>query len=536
MHAHVVCMQLDAESLEGEWQLKSVVSTTSDASATTIFDDAACLSRSSRGLFYSGGAILLPAHDHLCVTPPPPWSTIEAGAPHTPDALLAHTGSQTRSTRRCPRLKPQEAIVACSRCPSAAQLPADPPCNISDRLSCASSIPVSLKRDTLRAMCCEAATSPLARYSAPDAVPHGHARYQASAHPSPDLHGEPHGQRVTLAFFIPHAAFVAFPVLCDPPNQFIALTVRRLRSHALQYYPQHLPPPQHAPRSFLVVIAAFIVFSYATTIHCPHRSTRAAWRIPNTAPMSPATAVAALHRAYRLHRLPARPGHPQHRPNPPLETCPWHTPPARRARHARGRPAAQREYDAHHPQRTQHTLQRFPITFVPSSRAATICGIHRPHRSTPLPARPRYSPQHHLPHRPRCASDHRADPFRRPTVRHPRLLYAARRQQQHPPAALHALCALTASSIFTVTRPRRVHGRMGTTRSLRCSSSYAISFNKSTKDEREKLEEKYPIGNYLNFPDICVYKDSFQAERDPHGDLVIGDGTRLNRRKYLTCL
>ncbi|KAF8217328.1 hypothetical protein K438DRAFT_1798652, partial [Mycena galopus ATCC 62051] len=35
-----------------------------------------------------------------------------------------------------------------------------------------------------------------------------------------------------------------------------------------------------------------------------------------------------------------------------------------------------------------------------------------------------------------------------------------------------------------------------------------IAFNKSTKDEREKLEEKYPISNYPNFPDIRVYKDS----------------------------
>ncbi|KAF8182457.1 hypothetical protein K438DRAFT_1840246 [Mycena galopus ATCC 62051] len=138
-------------------------------------------------------------------------------------------------------------------------------------------------------------------------------------------------------------------------------------------------------------------------------------------------------------------------------------------------PAAQ--YDPHHHQRTQHTLQLFPIThptFVPSQRAATICGIHRPHRSTPLPARPWYSPQHHLPHRPRCASDHRADPFRRPTGRHLRLLYAARRQRQHPPVAVHALYALTASSMFTATRPRRVRGRARMTCSLSSRSSYAV--------------------------------------------------------------
>ncbi|KAJ7757869.1 hypothetical protein B0H14DRAFT_2634821 [Mycena olivaceomarginata] len=34
-----------------------------------------------------------------------------------------------------------------------------------------------------------------------------------------------------------------------------------------------------------------------------------------------------------------------------------------------------------------------------------------------------------------------------------------------------------------------------------------ISFHIATKDERAKLEEKYPIGNYANFPNRRVYLD-----------------------------
>ncbi|KAJ7895733.1 hypothetical protein B0H13DRAFT_2034671 [Mycena leptocephala] len=34
------------------------------------------------------------------------------------------------------------------------------------------------------------------------------------------------------------------------------------------------------------------------------------------------------------------------------------------------------------------------------------------------------------------------------------------------------------------------------------------SFNKATKEERTKLEEKYTVGNYPNFPDRCVYFDA----------------------------
>ncbi|KAJ7889424.1 hypothetical protein B0H13DRAFT_2041454 [Mycena leptocephala] len=80
---------------------------------------------------------------------------------------------------------------------------------------------------------------------------------------------------------------------------------------------------------------------------------------------------------------------------------------------------AQREYNVHHHQRTQHTLQLFPIThatFVPSP-----CAHHLQRRSALTARLPclhvlRYSPQHHLRaprtfSRPRCA--HRIRPPRR---------------------------------------------------------------------------------------------------------------------------
>ncbi|KAJ7791083.1 hypothetical protein B0H14DRAFT_201541 [Mycena olivaceomarginata] len=72
--------------------------------------------------------------------------------PPTYPPPCAHTGGQTRSAtgmrsaRRRPRLTHQEAIVAYPRLPSAAQLPARPPCGTSRRLSPASSIFASLER------------------------------------------------------------------------------------------------------------------------------------------------------------------------------------------------------------------------------------------------------------------------------------------------------------------------------------------------------------------------------------------------------
>lgn len=141
----------------------------------------------------------------------------------------------------------------------------------------------------------------------------------ASAHASPDPHRQPHGQRMTLAFLVPHAAFVVSPrcatVLTNVPPSPLDLRAYR----GLQDHPQHLPRLQRVPRSFLIAGAAFVAFSYATTTCCPHRSTRAAGHIPNTTLTSPAPVAASLHRTHRtLAILSAVP--------PPLKTCPWHAP------------------------------------------------------------------------------------------------------------------------------------------------------------------------------------------------------------------
>ncbi|KAF8182436.1 hypothetical protein K438DRAFT_1158727 [Mycena galopus ATCC 62051] len=137
-------------------------------------------------------------------------------------------------------------------------------------------------------------------------------------------------------------------------------------------------------------------------------------------PMSPAPAVAAPH---RVHRLPTRPSHPQHRLRSKLDVallmrydC-LQRPPTVCSKPG---PTAQREYDAHH-QRTQHTLQLFPITHG-----------------------------------------------------HPRVLYAARRRR-HPPTALHALCA---DGVVDLHRdaPAKRHGRARTC-VLRFGSSYAVRRN-----------------------------------------------------------
>ncbi|KAJ6528501.1 hypothetical protein B0H19DRAFT_1274725 [Mycena capillaripes] len=123
-------------------------------------------------------------------------------------------------------------------------------------------------------MYCATATSPHARHSAPGAVPCRHGRH-ASAHPSPDAH---HQQCVTLAFVVPHAAFVAFPrcatvLTSAPPSPLDACACR-----ALQYLLQHVGRPQRASRSFFIAGAVFVAFSYATTdapgwAH-PHRRRR----------------------------------------------------------------------------------------------------------------------------------------------------------------------------------------------------------------------------------------------------------------------
>ncbi|KAF8195142.1 hypothetical protein K438DRAFT_1968473 [Mycena galopus ATCC 62051] len=106
-------------------------------------------------------------------------------------------------------------------------------------------------------------------------------------------------------------------------------------------------------------------------------------------------------------------------------------------------PVVQCVYVAHHHERTQHTPHHH-ATFVPSRARSPSAAPIRPHRSTLLLARtPPVSSNTcvrsvHRGHSPPSAlrgapipSDHRADPFSRPTTRrHLRLLYAAQGQQR----------------------------------------------------------------------------------------------------------
>ncbi|KAJ7836154.1 hypothetical protein B0H14DRAFT_2589886 [Mycena olivaceomarginata] len=68
------------------------------------------------------------------------------------------------------------------------------------------------------------------------------------------------------------------------------------------------------------------------------------------------------------------------------------------------------------------------------------------------------------------------------------------------------------------------------------------SFNKATKDERAKLEEKYPVGNYPQFPDLRVYRDpstGFYYELNTMRSGVWASAmvcSRQNGREYATCI
>ncbi|KAJ7854259.1 hypothetical protein B0H14DRAFT_3865530 [Mycena olivaceomarginata] len=246
----------------------------------------------------------------------------------------------------------------------------------------------------------------------PSTAPPHRARYHATTSP---LHA------ASDVLGGPRAAFVASPRLATVLSSVPPSPVNTRACRTLQYHLQHVPHPQRAPRSFFVTGAAFVALSYATTIYCLHRSTRAAGRIPPT-PTSPAPAAAAFHGARRVRRLPARPGHPQRRPNPSLKTCPWHTSrtPCTSLTHAL-RPSSAIPHRllkarscraVYHHQRTQHTQLLFPVTqatFVPSPRAPTICSVDP---SSPLDSLPAHTSVQSptppacaadIPHRPRCA-------------------------------------------------------------------------------------------------------------------------------------
>jgi hypothetical protein len=128
--------------------------------------------------------------------------------------------------------------------------------------------------------------------------------------------------------------------------------------------PQH---PQQPRQPLSTAYAAFVASPRVPTIFSavpplPWRALRAR-RAPPAARVEPAAVVP--HRACHTRRLPIRCDRLQHRPT----VC------------SKPGPVAQREYDAHHHQRTQHTLQLLPIaraTFVPSPRAPTICSVDLP--------------------------------------------------------------------------------------------------------------------------------------------------------------
>ncbi|KAJ7753283.1 hypothetical protein B0H14DRAFT_3166566 [Mycena olivaceomarginata] len=113
--------------------------------------------------------------------------------------------------------------------------------------------------------------------------------------------------------------------------------------------------------------AAFVASPRVLTIFSavpplPWRALRTR-RAPPAARAEPAAVVP--HRARHTRRPPIRCDRLQRRPT----VC------------SKPGPVAQREYDAHHHQRTQYTLQRLPIicaTLVPSPRAPTICSVDLP--------------------------------------------------------------------------------------------------------------------------------------------------------------
>ncbi|KAJ7720076.1 hypothetical protein B0H14DRAFT_3900798 [Mycena olivaceomarginata] len=239
-------------------------------------------------------------------------------------------------------------------------------------------------RYTLRAMYCATAMSPRARDSAPDT---------AGAHPGPDPHRQSHGQRVTLALVVSHAAFIASPGCATVLSSVPSSRLDTRACCALWYHPQYVPRPQRAPRSFLIAGAAFISFSYAT-IYCPHPSTHAAGRIPTTTPTSPAPAAAALHRA---HRVRTHHKHDTHHRRCPLSLRqPF---PIAHAIYVAS-PFAANVFSVAPPSaQSQHTLQLLPIiraAFVPSLRARTTHSVDLPSPLDSLPASTSVQSQHHL--------------------------------------------------------------------------------------------------------------------------------------------
>ncbi|KAJ7742523.1 hypothetical protein B0H14DRAFT_3607964 [Mycena olivaceomarginata] len=257
MQAHVLCMQLDDERIEGEGQ-------------SNVGRIHVPMRLPSAPLPALAVAVLprWPRATTIAVLPlsfPGLRSTQEC--PHTPDASPAHTGTVVAGA----------SLRSVATCTSAVlHLPSPFLRLVSPRLagawrapSAATTNPLHAARDVLRD--CNVTSH---------AVRRRHARHHASAHPSSDPHRRPHGQCATLTVVVSYAAFVASPGYTTALNSVPPSRPDARPCRGLEYHPQYVPRPQPAPRSFLVA------FSYATAIYCPHPSTHAARRIPNTTPTS----------------------------------------------------------------------------------------------------------------------------------------------------------------------------------------------------------------------------------------------------------
>ncbi|KAJ7792811.1 hypothetical protein B0H14DRAFT_161010 [Mycena olivaceomarginata] len=241
-------------------------------------------------------------------------------------------------------------------------------------------------------MYCVTAMLPHARDSAPDAVRRRHARHHAGAHAGPDKHRQWHGQRVTPALVVPYAAFG----LSSVPSS-------RLDTRAccaLRYHPQYVPCPQWGPQSFLTAGAAFISFSYATTIYCPRRTPLGASPPRHRRPQHLRQPLSTAHAAFVaslpiLMILSAV-------PPPPLEPAPGtprtrHAPPAEPAEPAAVVPVAHAIYVASPFAATVFSVApTVPVlsssASMPRTYAAHAAAVpHHPRRFRPVPAR-----AHHL--------------------------------------------------------------------------------------------------------------------------------------------
>ncbi|KAJ7822195.1 hypothetical protein B0H14DRAFT_1325098 [Mycena olivaceomarginata] len=159
--------------------------------------------------------------------PPLPRAVVDAGAPHARRPAFARWEPDAQRHRR----------VQCST-PSASEIPR------SNRRGCATSLRGAATRSRRR-------TAPT--HSTPRRRP-----------PRPGSI-----QRVTLAFPVPTSPSPRPRCATRlPPSPLDGRACR-----VLQYYPQHVPRLQRAPRSFLIAGAVFVAFSYVTTIYCLYRST-----------------------------------------------------------------------------------------------------------------------------------------------------------------------------------------------------------------------------------------------------------------------